>query len=103
MKEPLYMVVGMITHLMPSTLYLSEELWIATYIVSHTEEGSPYSELIKLVQYPRCDLGYRTIIKRKVDALPRDRWYTPACSGDEHAVPHGYTTEKTLDHPRSYC
>jgi hypothetical protein len=102
-EDPLDMMVGMIAHGMTSSLDLLEELRIATYIVSHTEEGSPYPELIELVQYPRGDLGYRTIIKRKVDTLPRDRWYTPACSGDKHAVPHGYTAEKTLDHSRPYC
>ena len=58
MKESLYMVVGMITHLMPSTLYLSEELWIATYIVRDTKERGFDPEFVKLIQYPRCHLGY---------------------------------------------
>ena len=48
MKESLYMVVGMITHLMPSTLYLSEELWIATYIVRDTKERGFDPKFVKL-------------------------------------------------------
>ena len=98
MKESLYMVVGMITHLMPSTLYLSEELWIATYIVCDTKERGFDPEFVKLIQYPRCHLGYRTIIERKVDATSCDSWDTPSCPRDKHTVPHRYTAKESLDH-----
>ena len=97
-EEALDMVVGMIPYLMSSALDLGEELGVATDIVRYAEEGSLHPQLIELIQYPRGYLGYRTIIERKIDTLPRDRWDTPSRSWDEHAVPHRYTTQKSLDH-----
>ena len=98
MKESLYMVVGMITHLMSSALYLSEELRIATYIVRDTKERGFDPRCVGLRRDGRCQLGYWTIIERKVDATSCDSWDTPSCPRDKHTVPHRYTAKESLDH-----
>ena len=97
-EDPLDMMISMIADGVPPALYLLKELGIAAHIVRHAEESSLDTQLIELIQYPRRDLGYRTIIEGKVDTLARERGDTPARPRDKHAVPHRYPTEKTLNH-----
>ncbi len=93
-------MVGVIAYRVTTATYLLEELGVASHIVRHAEERGLDPQLIELIQYPRRDLGYRTIIEGKVDTLALECGDTPARSRHEHAVPHGYPTEDALDHRR---
>jgi hypothetical protein len=67
--ETLYVVMGVIAHLMPLGKDTLIKLRIFTYIVAHHEESGLHPEFLESVEDERGSLGDGTIVKGQIDCL----------------------------------
>jgi len=64
------MVHGVVTYGMPSVYHFNCFFRMLLYVVANHEECRFYAIVVKQVEYPWCNFGYRPIVEGQIYTLP---------------------------------